>query len=42
MLNAIQKVNQIVYDHNDQNNTAIIDRLFEKYLKRKIVIINIE
>jgi hypothetical protein len=42
MLNAIQKANHIVCNHNDWNNATIMDRLFEKYLKRKIAIANIE
>ena len=43
MLNAIQKVcRAIPCNYNDWNNPTIMDKLFEKYLKRKIAIVNIE
>lgn len=43
MLNAIQKVCHVVScNYNDWNNATIMDKLFEKYLKRKIAIAGIE
>jgi hypothetical protein len=43
MLDAIQKARRVIpCNYNDWNNSTIMDKLFEKYLKRKIAIADIE
>jgi hypothetical protein len=43
MLNAIQKFNHVEScNHNDWNNATIMEKLFEKYLKRRIAITGVK